>query len=89
MFTATLDGALYRCPAGKDRPLHRVLDCGTGTGDWAIDFGIHHPVDVEFEKEFRCVADHFCALGIADENPEVEVVGNDLSPIQPDLYASP
>ncbi|KAF5551089.1 methyltransferase [Fusarium napiforme] len=35
----------------------RVLDVGTGTGIWAIDF--------------------------ADEHPSVEVIGTDLSPIQP------
>jgi len=38
-------------------PLHRVLDVGTGTGLWAIDF--------------------------ADEHREAEVIGTDLSPIQP------
>ncbi|EFQ35590.1 methyltransferase domain-containing protein [Colletotrichum graminicola M1.001] len=37
---------------------HRVLDIGTGTGIWAIEF--------------------------ADRNPESEVVGTDLSPIQPE-----
>lgn len=36
---------------------HRVLDLGTGTGIWAIDFG--------------------------DENPEADVLGTDLSAIQP------
>jgi methylase of polypeptide subunit release factors len=38
----------------------RVLDVGTGTGIWAIDY--------------------------ADEHPDTQVVGVDLSPIQPDLY---
>lgn len=40
-----------------DKP-HRVLDIGTGTGIWAIEF--------------------------ADQNPESEVLGSDLSPIQPE-----
>ena len=40
----------------QDRILH-VLDLGTGTGIWAIDF--------------------------ADSHPEAEVIGVDLSPIQP------
>ncbi|SPQ22703.1 5c773073-8df8-4bee-afad-dc7142566297 [Thermothielavioides terrestris] len=38
-----LDNRLYVCPAGKDKPLKRVLDCGTGTGIWAIDFAEEHP----------------------------------------------
>jgi SAM-dependent methyltransferase len=51
----TLKGALYHCPL----PTHpqRVLDIGTGTGIWAIDF--------------------------ADMHPSAEVIGTDLSPIQP------
>lgn len=40
-----------------EKPIHRVLDVGTGTGIWAIDY--------------------------ADEHPETEVLGVDLSPIQP------
>ncbi|KAK4208054.1 S-adenosyl-L-methionine-dependent methyltransferase [Rhypophila decipiens] len=48
---------LFLAPVGKDKPLNRVLDAGTGTGIWAMDF--------------------------ADEHPEANVVGVDLSPIQP------
>ncbi|KAH6995780.1 S-adenosyl-L-methionine-dependent methyltransferase [Ilyonectria sp. MPI-CAGE-AT-0026] len=54
--TLVLDGKLYLAPLNKER-LTKVLDVGTGTGIWAIDFG--------------------------DEFPEVEVVGTDVSPIQP------
>ncbi|KAK2757483.1 methyltransferase domain-containing protein [Colletotrichum kahawae] len=50
-----LDGKLGLAPV--DKP-HRVLDIGTGTGIWAIEF--------------------------ADQNPESEVLGSDLSPIQPE-----
>ncbi|KAH7357171.1 S-adenosyl-L-methionine-dependent methyltransferase [Rhexocercosporidium sp. MPI-PUGE-AT-0058] len=53
----TFKGKLFTAPIPKDQQLHRVLDVGTGTGIWAIDF--------------------------ADEHPESEVVGVDLSPIQP------
>ncbi|OLN96897.1 hypothetical protein CCHL11_02463 [Colletotrichum chlorophyti] len=50
----TWDENLCLCPK-KDRA-NRVLDLGTGTGDWAFQF--------------------------ADEHPEAQVIGVDLSPIQ-------
>ncbi|KAF2139284.1 uncharacterized protein K452DRAFT_289833 [Aplosporella prunicola CBS 121167] len=54
-FLILLDGKLFRAPI-SDHP-QRVLDVGTGTGIWAIDF--------------------------ADQYPSAEVVGTDLSAIQP------
>lgn len=50
-----LNGALFRAPLNPN--IQRVLDIGTGTGIWAIDF--------------------------ADSYPAAEVIGTDLSPIQP------
>ncbi|KAI1850364.1 hypothetical protein JX266_004222 [Neoarthrinium moseri] len=50
-----LDWKLYLAPI--DRP-HRVLDVGTGSGIWAIEF--------------------------SDQSPESDVLGTDLSPIQPE-----
>ncbi|KAM5367095.1 hypothetical protein ACJA88_011675 [Fusarium oxysporum] len=47
----------HRNVRGNIDKLKRVLDVGTGTGIWAIDF--------------------------ADEHPDAEVIGTDLSPIQP------
>lgn len=54
IYRLLLDGELNLAPIKDPK---RVLDLGTGTGIWAIDF--------------------------ADEHPESEVLGNDLSPIQP------
>ena len=54
--TLGIGGKLFLAPLDTDRISH-VLDVGTGTGLWAIDF--------------------------ADAYPEVEVVGTDISPIQP------
>jgi SAM-dependent methyltransferase len=54
--TLTLDGDLHKAPLGADFS-GKVLDIGTGTGIWAIDF--------------------------ADQYPGAEVIGTDLSPIQP------
>ncbi|KAK6223057.1 methyltransferase domain-containing protein [Colletotrichum tabaci] len=41
--TLTFDEKLFLCPAGQDKPLCRVLDAGTGTGIWAMDFADVHP----------------------------------------------
>ncbi|KAH8704059.1 S-adenosyl-L-methionine-dependent methyltransferase [Talaromyces proteolyticus] len=57
MFTLLLENKLFLAPI--DAHVQRVLDVGTGTGIWAIDF--------------------------ADEFPSAEVIGTDLSPIQPAL----
>ncbi|KAJ4186399.1 hypothetical protein NW755_007694 [Fusarium falciforme] len=53
--TLVLGGKLYLSPLKQD--IQRVLDIGTGTGIWAIDF--------------------------ADEFPNAEVTGTDISVIQP------
>ncbi|KAH6984008.1 S-adenosyl-L-methionine-dependent methyltransferase [Ilyonectria destructans] len=55
LVSLVLAGKLYLAPIGDN--LQRVLDLGTGTGIWAMDF--------------------------ADEHPSAEVLGTDLSPIQP------
>ncbi|KAL2360186.1 hypothetical protein RJZ56_006958 [Blastomyces dermatitidis] len=55
IYRTLLGGALYLAPVPDN--VRRVLDLGTGTGIWAIDFADGHPV--------------------------AEVIGNDLSPIQP------
>ncbi|KAH7007181.1 UMTA methyltransferase family protein [Ilyonectria destructans] len=55
IYRLSLGGKLHLAPIG-DNP-QRVLDLGTGTGIWALDF--------------------------ADEYPSTEVLGTDLSPIQP------
>ncbi|KAI9764040.1 MAG: hypothetical protein M1840_008916 [Geoglossum simile] len=55
LYTLILDGKLCLAPIGDN--LQKVLDVGTGTGIWAIDF--------------------------ADQYPSAEVIGTDLSPMQP------
>lgn len=55
MLTVLLDGKLFLAPIGSNP--QAVIDIGTGTGIWAIDF--------------------------ADQFPSAQVIGTDLSPIQP------
>ncbi|KAF2872768.1 S-adenosyl-L-methionine-dependent methyltransferase [Massariosphaeria phaeospora] len=57
LFLLTLDKKLFRAPIRQE--IRRVLDVGTGTGIWAMDF--------------------------ADAFPSAEVIGFDLSPIQPTM----
>ncbi|RKK75404.1 hypothetical protein BFJ71_g17124 [Fusarium oxysporum] len=61
LFLRTFDNNLGLAPPNlPGSNVERVLDVGTGTGIWAIEF--------------------------ADDHPEAEVLGIDLSPIQPRLY---
>jgi methylase of polypeptide subunit release factors len=39
LYLLNYDGKLFICPIDKDKQIHSVLDVGTGTGIWAIDFG--------------------------------------------------
>jgi SAM-dependent methyltransferase len=58
LFLLTLDDRLGLAPPNESNSKAKhVLDIGTGTGIWAIDY--------------------------ADEHPETQVIGVDLSPIQP------
>ncbi|KAH7121918.1 S-adenosyl-L-methionine-dependent methyltransferase [Dactylonectria estremocensis] len=60
LFLLTFNNKLFTSPAGGNgHKLKQVLDVGTGTGVWALDF--------------------------ADEHPETQVIGIDLSPIQGEL----
>ncbi|GKU02940.1 unnamed protein product [Fusarium langsethiae] len=64
LFLLTLDDMLGLAPPNEpDSKAKHVLDIGTGTGIWAIDY--------------------------ADEHPEAQVIGVDLSPIQPALTSVP
>ena len=40
MYYLTLNGKLFAAPIPKEQKIYRVLDLGTGTGIWAMDFGM-------------------------------------------------
>lgn len=71
------DSKLYQTPP---RNWKRILDVGTGTGIWAMDVGMYKTSQGGASE---LLTDH----GSADEHPEAEVRGVDLSPIQPSVYA--
>jgi len=41
MYLLTYDAKLNLCPFDKGKAIDHVLDVGTGTGIWAIDYGTH------------------------------------------------
>ncbi|KAH6672371.1 S-adenosyl-L-methionine-dependent methyltransferase [Halenospora varia] len=43
IYSLTYDGKLLSAPIPKEKQIHHVLDVGTGTGIWAIDYGDEHP----------------------------------------------
>ncbi len=49
----TFDGKLYTANIPKGKVLHRVLDVGTGTGIWAIDFADAHPESTVLGVDLR------------------------------------
>ncbi|KAL7755837.1 hypothetical protein ACKLNR_014364 [Fusarium oxysporum f. sp. zingiberi] len=72
---ATFGSGEYSLPNDEDEQ-ERL---GTGTGIWATDVGMY--------KTHQGGASELLIMGSADEHPEAEVLGVDLSPIQPDMYA--
>jgi methylase of polypeptide subunit release factors len=70
-----LDNELHLAPIDKN--VQNVLDVGTGTGIWAIEFG-KSPLDGKHPE-----LTNFCLS--ATRYPSASVIGSDLSPIQPDL----
>jgi len=68
IFLLSFDSALHICPAGKDgKPLKRVLDAGTGTGIWAVDFGTSLVSRIFFSLL------NLTDMPKADEHPETHV----------------
>jgi hypothetical protein len=57
---------------------HRILDIGTGTGIWAIGM-----LSSSFNRKPTRDSNSLLIVDMADTYPMAEVIGTDLSPIQP------
>lgn len=81
IFYLTLDGKLGFAPPNKpDAKVGRVLDLGTGTGIWAMDFGDEHPEAevrtqstlIKFYIRLTCLCCRLSALISHQANPNCE-----------------
>jgi tRNA1(Val) A37 N6-methylase TrmN6 len=53
LYLLNYDGKLFICPMDEQKEIHRVLDVGTGTGIWAIDFGDEFPESKVYSQSSR------------------------------------
>lgn len=79
IFRLVLGGQLYRAPITKNP--QRILDFGTGTGIWAIDMYLR--LDPCSSTLIDSINPNAVVLSRADEFPSAEIIGTDLSAIQP------
>ncbi|KAK8044233.1 hypothetical protein PG993_004257 [Apiospora rasikravindrae] len=77
-FKILLEDRLYLAPIKEPR---RVLDIGTGTGIWAIDFGSSPPSPFSGDYPIGLLTNRG---ETAQAHPQAEVIGTDLSLIQPE-----
>ncbi|TGZ76790.1 methyltransferase domain-containing protein [Ascodesmis nigricans] len=65
-----LDGKQYLAPLDED-PAH-VLDCGTGTGIWALDFGDEHPESKVVGVDLAPIQPNWTAPNVCFELDDLE-----------------
>jgi methylase of polypeptide subunit release factors len=75
-----LKGKLHLAPI-ENIPLHNVLDLATGTGIWATDFGASP--SSKSSCSFVSKSSNTFDIFLANAFPQANVLGTDLSPIQP------
>lgn len=72
------DGELHLCPVVNPK---RVLDVGTGTGIWAVEFGRFIP-----SPSLPYAVSN---IRIAKRHPDSEILGIDLNPVPPPPFIVP
>lgn len=68
----TFDNELIVAPIPKDKILHRVLDIGTGTGIWAIDFADEHPESKVLGIDLSPIQPAFVPPNVSFEVDDIE-----------------
>jgi SAM-dependent methyltransferase len=71
-FQLIFGGKLFTAPIPKDKVLHRVLDIGTGTGIWAIDFADDHPESTVLGVDLSPIQPAFLPPNVKFEVDDVE-----------------
>lgn len=72
IFALTFDGKLFTAPIPEKQVLHRVLDIGTGTGIWAIDFADEHPESVVLGVDLSPIQPSFIPPNLSFQVDDVE-----------------
>ncbi|KKA25952.1 UMTA methyltransferase family protein [Rasamsonia emersonii CBS 393.64] len=73
-----MDRKLYLAPLKSPQ---RVIDLGTGTGIWAIDFGMCHPIKCPLQRQVPSPV----SCHMSNGTDAGQVIGCDLSPTQPNM----
>ncbi|KXH44120.1 hypothetical protein CSIM01_04424 [Colletotrichum simmondsii] len=91
MFILTFDNRLGSAPVNSkdtDIKAKRVLDIGTGSGIWAVDFAVEHPEseidDIEeawaFSKPFDYIHSRLMTSSIGDWQEYIQKCFDNLNP---------
>lgn len=72
LFSLTFDGKLFLCPIPAEKKFGHVLDVGTGTGIWAIDFADEHPEATVVGVDLSPIQPHFIPPNVTFQVDDVE-----------------
>ncbi|KAI1028478.1 hypothetical protein LB503_002073 [Fusarium chuoi] len=85
LFLLTLDNKLGLSPPNlPDSKVKRVLDVGTGTGIWAIDFGDEHPEATNWKSYFTKIYQNLAPGGYVELQDVDVIMGSDDGTLKED-----